>query len=119
MWRNNVRGDVSEKVARLLDTIQARLASLEAAVDRLEQRQAGGGVNMLNVRTALQAGGATPLSVEGLLGHLSQPQFTLSGWTTPIGVASRSGFDTSTATVGQVAQHLKALIDDLHTGGML
>jgi hypothetical protein len=38
-----------------------------------------------------------------------------TGWTAPTGTALRTGFDTSTATLTQVAQTLKALIDDLHS----
>jgi hypothetical protein len=37
-----------------------------------------------------------------------------TGWTAPTGTASRAGFATSTATLTQVAETLKALIDDLH-----
>jgi hypothetical protein len=42
-----------------------------------------------------------------------------TGWTAASGTASRSGFDTSTATVAQVAQALKALIDDLIAHGLI
>lgn len=37
-----------------------------------------------------------------------------TGWTAPSGTATRSGYATSTATLTQVAEALKALIDDLH-----
>jgi hypothetical protein len=37
-----------------------------------------------------------------------------TGWTAPTGTATRTGFATSTATLTQVAEALKALIDDLH-----
>jgi hypothetical protein len=37
-----------------------------------------------------------------------------TGWTVPGGTGSRAGFDTSTATLTQVAQTLKALIEDLY-----
>ncbi len=37
-----------------------------------------------------------------------------SGWGTATGIASRAAFDTSTVTTAQLAQRLKALIDDLH-----
>lgn len=42
-----------------------------------------------------------------------------SGWTAPTGTATRTGFATSSATVTQVAQALKAVIDDLITLGIL
>lgn len=35
-----------------------------------------------------------------------------TGWTAPVGTARRSGFNTATATLQEVAETLKALIDD-------
>jgi hypothetical protein len=35
------------------------------------------------------------------------------GWTAPTGTALRTTFDTSTVTTEQLAQRVKALIDDL------
>jgi hypothetical protein len=43
----------------------------------------------------------------------------VTGWTSPTGTASRSGYATTTATVTQLAQTLKALIDDLTTHGII
>lgn len=37
-----------------------------------------------------------------------------SGWSTSTGTATRSGFVTSTVTLPQLAERVKALIDDLH-----
>jgi hypothetical protein len=42
-----------------------------------------------------------------------------TGWGTPTGTASRATFETSGATVGQLAQRLKALIDDLTAHGLI
>lgn len=42
-----------------------------------------------------------------------------TGWTAATGVAYRGGFDTATVTAGQVAQTLKALIDDLYSAAGL
>jgi hypothetical protein len=42
-----------------------------------------------------------------------------TGWTAPTGTATRAGFATSTATLTQVAETLKALIDDLTTHGLI
>lgn len=42
-----------------------------------------------------------------------------TGWTAPSGTATRSGFATSAATTQQVAEALKALIDDLVTHGII
>jgi hypothetical protein len=51
-----------------------------------------------------------------------RPAFSLAplgGWTAPTGTATRTGFDTATATVTQVAEALKALVDDLFARGVL
>jgi hypothetical protein len=42
-----------------------------------------------------------------------------TGWGAPTGIASRNTFETSGATVGQLAQRLKALIDDLTAHGLI
>lgn len=42
-----------------------------------------------------------------------------TGWGAPSGTASRATFETSGATVGQLAQRLKALIDDLLAHGLI
>lgn len=42
-----------------------------------------------------------------------------TGWGAPTGTASRATFETSGATVGQLAQRLKALIDDLTAHGLI
>jgi hypothetical protein len=42
-----------------------------------------------------------------------------TGWSAPTGTASRAAFDTSGTTVLQLAQRLKALIDDLTTHGLI
>lgn len=74
MWRVNVRGEVTEKVARLLDYIQQRLEDLSKAVKQVQQSLDTSTIDLNKVRLGLQAGGVSPLSVEGLLGHLAQPQ---------------------------------------------
>jgi hypothetical protein len=50
-----------------------------------------------------------------------RPAFSLAplmGWTAPTGTATRTGFDTATATLAQVAEALKAVIDDLTARGV-
>lgn len=37
-----------------------------------------------------------------------------TGWTAPTGTATRTTFDTATVTLSVLAEHVKALIDDLH-----
>lgn len=43
----------------------------------------------------------------------------ITGWTTPTGVSTRTGFSTSGATTANVAEALKALIEDLKTHGLI
>jgi hypothetical protein len=50
-----------------------------------------------------------------------RPTFSLApvtGWTAATGTATRTGFDTATATLAQVAEALKAVIDDLTARGV-
>ncbi|MCP9295142.1 MAG: hypothetical protein NDM07_10730 [Planktothrix agardhii LY1] len=42
-----------------------------------------------------------------------------SGWTAPTGTATRTTFATSTVTLPQLAERVKALIDDLRTHGLI
>ena len=42
-----------------------------------------------------------------------------TGWTAPSGTASRGGFATGSATTQQLAETLKALIDDLTAHGLI
>lgn len=44
---------------------------------------------------------------------------TRTGWAAPTGIAARGTFDTATVTVEELAQRLKALIDDLTTHGLI
>lgn len=43
----------------------------------------------------------------------------ITGWSAATGTPSRATFDAGTVTVGQLAQRLKALIDDLVTHGLI
>lgn len=42
-----------------------------------------------------------------------------TGWTAATGTATRSSFDTSTVTTAQLAERVKALLDDLITHGLI
>ncbi|HEY6141591.1 MAG TPA: hypothetical protein VI670_27850, partial [Thermoanaerobaculia bacterium] len=42
-----------------------------------------------------------------------------TGWTAASGVATRTTFATSTVTLSVLAEHVKALIDDLLTHGLI
>ena len=43
----------------------------------------------------------------------------MPGWSAATGTASRATFDTTTATTAVLAQHMKALQDDLTTRGVI
>ena len=42
-----------------------------------------------------------------------------TGWAAPTGTATRTTFATSTVTTAQLAERVKALIDDLTTHGLI
>lgn len=77
---------------------------------------------------ALGAGTATgSYTAQGGGNYMSASEFRVSGtkvvgarksgWTLATGTATRGTFATSTVTLAQLAEHVKALIDDLHSGG--
>jgi len=43
----------------------------------------------------------------------------ITGWGSPTGTATRTAFDTSVISTGQLAQRVKALIDDLRSHGLI
>jgi hypothetical protein len=59
------------------------------------------------------AGGAYKIDGVKVVGN------RVTGWGAPTGTASRAAFDTSAITAGQLAQRLKALIDDLRAHGLI
>jgi hypothetical protein len=71
------------------------------------------GVGNLVVSGTGQFGGALSISGVQVVGGRR------GGWGAPSGTATRTGFDTATATTGQLAERLKALIDDLTAHGLI
>lgn len=74
-WAHNLRGRVDEYVARAIERLQQSVAALQSRVDGLvsawpNQQQ----TDSAAIKQQLQAGGTTPLNVQGLLGRLAQPQ---------------------------------------------
>lgn len=53
------------------------------------------------------------------LGNKQVLTTTRTGWTTPTGTSTKGTFDTATVTLEELAQRLKALIDDLITHGLI
>ncbi|TFL16443.1 hypothetical protein [Jannaschia formosa] len=78
-------------------------------------------------------GGATSLAVENGVVNIADPDGTAAlqvagtnvlgprktGWTAATGTATRTTFATSTVTTAQLAERLKALLDDLTTHGLI
>lgn len=44
--------------------------------------------------------------------------YAIAGWGVPTGTATRTTFDTTTVTLSQLAERVKALIDDLYAGNI-
>lgn len=72
-WRENFRGKVDGLLARSLERLRSDLENLRIRVDQLA-KLASQKLSFQAIRQNLQAGGSTPLNVQGLLGHLAQPQ---------------------------------------------
>lgn len=71
------------------------------------------GLASLGVTGNVDAGGAYRVDGVKVVGN------RLTGWAAPSGTPSRATFDTATVTAGQLAQRLKALIDDLIAHGLI
>lgn len=72
-WRENFRGRVDGLLARSLERLRSDVQNLRARVEEVA-KQASQKLSFQAIRASLQAGGSTPLNVQGLLGHLAQPQ---------------------------------------------
>ena len=82
-------------------------ANASGNVKALFQNQHASGGTVFNISSS----GTTQLQVNGT--KIAGARKT--GWTTvPTGTATRTTFDTATVTLSQLAERVKALIDDLH-----
>ena len=89
-------------------------------------QQAAVGVGFMSTRDDffINAGSTVGLRIGATatqkLGHWgSTPIVRPTGWGAPTGTATRTTFATTTATVTQLAERLKALIDDLTAEGLI
>lgn len=77
-------------------------------------RSTGGGTHMTLAPGSLNlASGGYSIAGTQVLGGRR------TGWTVPSGTANRTAFDTATATTTQLAERLKALLDDLAAHGLI
>jgi hypothetical protein len=106
--------------------------SIEASVWVITPEEAGGVVaeeaSFEPARTAARlAGGLTSIGVIGNadVGGTSRVDGVkvvgnrVTGWSAATGTASRASFDAGSVTVAQLAQRLKALLDDLISHGLI
>lgn len=113
-----------------LKTDEATFSNSEAVIlgngQRLSWFNAG-------VRNASFTGGSTTLVLSGVALNVANPVSTVAlqaagvsvvgtrktGWALATGTTSRSSFDSDTVTTAQLAQRVKALIDDLSAHGLI
>jgi len=95
-------------------------------VKRTVQMEAVGGFLVINQLSGSFSGvkvSAGSVLVDTGYGFIVNGQTVVSdrktGWTAPTGTATRTTFDTSTVTTEQLAQRVKALIDDLTAHGLI
>lgn len=71
------------------------------------------GLSSLSVVGNIDVGGQIRIDGTRVVGN------RITGWGAATGTASRAAFDAGTVTAGQLAQRVKALIDDLTTHGLI
>lgn len=92
---------------------------VELAYDGLFYLSLGGG-NPASQGLRIDANGITvPASLEIRVGTNRVLNARKTGWSAATGTATRTSFNTATATVVQVAERLKALIDDAISHGLI
>lgn len=82
----------------------------------LVEQASPGGFAIRSIGSSAATDIPTLSDADGRYARLSSKQ---TGWTAPTGTDLRTGFDTSTATTAQLAETLKALIDDLMSYGVI
>jgi hypothetical protein len=71
---------------------------------------------LVGYRFSVADGGGSPYL---LLNETKVVGVRKTGWSSATGTATRSSFDTATVTTAQLAERLKALLDDLTTHGLI
>ena len=107
-----------------------KTVALIAAAAWFTAQEAGEAVTIADV-AGLQAAldGKAALAGAAFTGALAAPGLTVggvavvggraTGWGAPTGIANRAAFDTGAVSINQLAQRLKALIDDLRGHGLI
>jgi hypothetical protein len=102
-------------------------AGAVAGVTSLTMAGALAGVTTLSMSGALSVGGDATLSGDALLASgkvlkvnaVKVVEARKTGWTAATGNATRTTYDTTTVTTAQLAERVKALLDDLITHGLI
>lgn len=91
-----------------------QLVGGDSGADNFSGTQTGV-MEAVGTRVALSYEGARKFSGgDAGISFFGYPEVTKTGWSTATGTATRTTFDTATVTLPQLAERVKALIDDLH-----
>ena len=113
--------DLTDTLVALVTGVAAG-QHIEYGVNTIQSKSGSNTATALNLN--IFGGGVFAGETLNLVDSISELQInsikvvdaTITGWTLPTGTATRTGFVTSTVTLTVLAEHVKALIEDL---GML
>jgi hypothetical protein len=124
--RNSAGADID--YTRLYGGISNATAGSEQGIFTFRVRVAGVEVPQLNISNGVSIGapalaqlGNGTLNVGGFVYINGTKVLGIreTGWAAPTGTATRTAFPTSTVTLPQLAERVKALIDDLMAHGLI
>jgi hypothetical protein len=127
-WNNNTNSFIFFNVNRYWDGTgwnaqNARAAfSIQLSDTQVSLYSFAAGSNTLNLRLTLTNAGVLNLPTATSVVQIAGTQILTSrrtGWGAPTGTATRTTFATTTVTLPQLAERVKALIDDLTTHGVI
>ena len=94
-------------------TRQATVLQMDSGYFTIKSTGTLAGVQFQNASLFLDAGKSVTIGGNGVVGSRK------TGWTAATGTPTRTTFATSTVTLPQLAEHVKALIDDLISHGLI
>ncbi|MFM6450500.1 MAG: hypothetical protein ACKPH7_01695 [Planktothrix sp.] len=108
----------SRTVLQCLNSGPTYLASLDERALLLQTSGGNVGINTASPSQKLDVNGSAK-ATSFFVGNNQVVSSRRTGWTAPTGTASRTTFVTSTVTLVQLAERIKALIDDLTAHGLI
>lgn len=105
--------------SRLRITARGGTGGWQGAIDLNVSQNDGASFTALSIQPV--SANAAAVSIAGTL-RINGTQVAAArrtGWATPAGTASRASFDTANVTTQQLAERVKALIDDLAAHGLI